>query len=430
MARAESIAGARRFVPFDEALSTILARAPEARAETVPLDESLGRTAARSLSAHEPLPGFTNSAMDGFAVRVDDVRAARHDAPRPLRILEAVAAGGVPTRTLGAGEATRIMTGAPVPEGTEAVVPIEQTAPGGEGIILVHAPVERGQNLRSKGEDLRVGDPLVARGSVLGPAEIALLAALGHDLVEVARRPVVGVISTGDELVPPGAPLRPGAIRDSNSHMLRALVRAAGAEPGPVWHVADDVEAVRASVFRTADTCDVILTLGGVSAGDYDVVRLALQSLGNLELWRVGMRPGQPQAFGEIQGRLFFGLPGNPVSCAVVFENLVRPALWKMMGRERLDRPRLTAVLADDVESKLGRRDFLRVRLDPVETLEGPPPEGTPPGILHRARLTGTQSSGAVSSLAKADGLAVIPEDWERGRAGQVVEVILWKSGA
>jgi molybdopterin molybdotransferase len=206
--------------------------------------------------------------------------------------------------------------------------------------------------------------------------------------------------------------------------MLRALVRACGAEPGPCWHLADDPAAVTAAVARVADHCDAIVTLGGVSAGDFDPVRAALAALGgDIELWRVGMRPGQPQAFGSVHGKLFFGLPGNPVSSAVVFEMLVRPALWTMLGRGSLDRPTVRAVLAGPVQSKAGRRDFLRVTLEELA-----PGQVAALGAPYRAHLTGSQSSGAISSILKADGLAVVPDEDEGLSSGTVMDVILLRA--
>jgi molybdopterin molybdotransferase len=209
-------------------------------------------------------------------------------------------------------------------------------------------------------------------------------------------------------------------VRDSNTHMIRALVRAAGGVPGPCWHLLDDAEAVASAVGRVQEHCDVIITLGGVSAGDFDPVKQALSRLPGVELWRVGMRPGQPQAFGVLSdGTLFFGLPGNPVSSAVVFEMLVRPALWTLLGRAELDRPVVRAVMGEAVQSKVGRRDFLRVRLEALsaeETLHA--------GAAYRAWLTGTQSSGALSSVMKAQGLARIPADVEAAPAGHILEVL------
>jgi len=320
-------------------------------------------TLRADLVAHEPFPRFDNSAMDGFAVRALDVAGATAAAPVTLAVTETLAAGGVATHAVARGEAIRIMTGAPLPAGVDAVVPIEQTDAATNAVRIL-APVAAGENVRPAGEDFAAGTLLARSGDVIGPGTIALLAALGHAQVDVSLPPRVAILSTGDELVAPGQPVGPGQIRDSNTHMMRALVRAAGCDPGPCWHLADDAQAVATAIGRVADHCDAIVTLGGVSAGDFDPVREALGTLGgDVELWRVGMRPGQPQAFGLAHGKLFFGLPGNPVSSAVVFEMLVRPALWTMLGRRVLDRPSVRAVLAEPVQSKVGRRDFLRVML-------------------------------------------------------------------
>jgi molybdopterin molybdotransferase len=427
----------RRFLSFDEARSTILAAArPHVLpTEKVDLDETLGRTLREDVVADEPNPRFDNSAMDGFAVRATDVAGASPSSPVALAVVETIGAGRVATVPVGRGQAIRIMTGAPLPPGADAVVAIERTSawvapPSSEdpdGVlgrsatpdefdparVLVRAAVTAGENVRPAGEDFVVGEQLVSSGAVVTPGVIAVMAALGHPWAEVSRVPRVAILSTGDELVRPGVELAPGQIRDSNTHMMRALVRSVGAEPGPCWHLLDDAEAVAAAVERVREQSDVILTLGGVSAGDFDPVKQALSRLPGVELWRVGMRPGQPQAFGVLGGgTLFFGLPGNPVSSAVVFEMLVRPALWALMGRSLLDRPTTQARMAEAVTSKLGRRDFLRVRLDGAD---GPP---------WRARLTGSQSSGAVSSIHRANGFAVVPEDVASLAADAVVTVI------
>ncbi len=415
----------RHFVPFENALRSVLRRAEELRlgTETIPLDEALGRTLREDIVADEPFPSFANSAMDGFAVRAADVAGATSESPRRLRVIERVAAGAVPARALDAGEATRIMTGAPLPLAADAVVPIESTSAFGNrsddfADVDVHGPVAAGENVRPAGEDFSAGERLAIAGRPIDAGVIGVMAALGHNSAEVSRIPRVAIISTGDELVPPGQPLPPGKIRDSNSHTLRALVRAAGASPGPTWHVADDPVALEAAVRKVLERCDVVVTIGGVSAGDFDPVRQALGTFADVELWRVGMRPGQPQAFGVVEGRLFFGLPGNPVSTAVVFEMLVRPALWTMMGRTDLDRPRVRATMSEAVTSKSGRRDFLRVTLAT---------DATAPGG-YRASLTGTQSSGAISSILRADGLAVVPDGIERVAPGDALEVLLWRS--
>jgi molybdopterin molybdotransferase len=427
----------RRFLSFDEARSTILAAARQhvLPTEKVDLDDTLGRTLREDIVADEPNPRFDNSAMDGFAVRAADVTGASPSSPVSLAVVETIGAGRVATVPVGPGQAIRIMTGAPLPQGADAVVAIERTsawiapspAEDPDGVlgrsatfdesdpsrVSVRAAVAPRENVRPAGEDFAVGENLVSSGAVVTPGIIAVMAALGHPWAEVSRPPRVAILSTGDELVGPGTQPAPGQVRDSNTHMMRALVRSVGAEPGPCWHLLDDAEAVAAAVERVKAKADVILTLGGVSAGDFDPVKQALSRLAGVELWRVGMRPGQPQAFGVLEGgKLFFGLPGNPVSSAVVFEMLVRPALWAMMVRAILDRPTTQARMTEAVTSKLGRRDFLRVRL---EGAEGPP---------WRAKLTGSQSSGAVSSIHRASGFAVVPEDVASLAADTVVTVI------
>jgi len=426
---ATGTAKARRFVTFDEARSAILARAALAvmPAESIALDDALERTLRMDLVAHEPFPRFDNSAMDGFAVRAADVASATAGAPVTLAVSETLAAGSVATHAVARGEAIRIMTGAPLPAGADAVVAIEQTSADGAGAdpaaasVRILAPVAVGENVRPAGEDFPVGETLARAGDVIGPGTIALLAALGHAQVDVALPPRVAILSTGDELVSPGQPVGPGQIRDSNTHMMRALVRAAGCDPGPCWHLADDPAAVATAIARVAEHCDAIVTLGGVSAGDFDPVREAVATLGDdVELWKVGMRPGQPQAFGLAHGKLLFGLPGNPVSSAVVFEMLVRPALWTILGRRVLDRPTVRAVLADPVQSKVGRRDFLRVTLEELA-----PGQVAELGVPFRARLTGNQSSGALSSVRKAQGLAVVPENTPDLASGSAIQVLL-----
>ena len=420
----------RRFVSFDEARATILARAQALvmPTENVPIDDALGRTLREDVIAQEPFPRFANSAMDGYAVRASEVLKATSSNPISLDVVETVAAGSIARANIARGQTIRIMTGAPLPEGADAVVPVEQTEAAerieGDGtIIRVHilAPVSPGEHVRMVGEDFTAGTRLATAGRVVDPSLISVLATLGHTEAEVSMPPRVAIISTGDELVAPGEPVGPGQIRDSNTHTIRAMVRAAGCEPAPGWRVLDDPEALAAAIARVADHCEVIVTLGGVSAGDYEPVKQAMATMADGELWRVGMRPGQPQAFGTVHGKLFFGLPGNPVSSAVVFEMLVRPALWTLLGRATLDRPVVRAVLADSVESKVGRRDFLRVTLEALSA-----EETSRVGAAYRARLTGTQSSGAVSSILRAEGLAVVPEAKDQHLADESIDVLSW----
>jgi molybdopterin molybdotransferase len=409
-----SIAAAARKLAYEDARARVMAAAPGLAArlgvERVALDAALGRFLAEPIVAGEPLPRFDNSAVDGYAVRAADVAGASDATPVRLAVLEAVGAGHVPSRAVGTGEAALVMTGAPLPRGADCVVMRERTAEDSREVRVL-ASVRAGENVRPRGEDADQGETIAVRGRVVGPGEIAALATLGRADVSVARRPRVAVLSTGDELKDPGEALAPGQIYDSNSHTIAAAIVTAGCVAGEVWRVRDDVRVVADALAALLETHDVVLSLGGVSMGDFDPVKLAIGELAGVEWWRVGMRPGGPQAFGSPgDGRVFYGLPGNPVSSSVVFDRLARPMLRAAMGAEVVDRPTTRATLADHVHSALGRRDFIRVQLE---------------GGL--ARLTGSQSSGAVTSLAKADGLGVIPEDVTEAPAGTEIEVILWR---
>ena len=416
-----SIAAAARKLSFEDAQARVLAAVPGLAArlvvERVSLAEALGRVLAEPLVAHQALPLFDNSAVDGYAVRAADVAAATEANPVRLSVLERVGAGSVPERTVGAGQAILVMTGAPLPAGADCVLMRERTVEGGEDVRSL-TPARAGENVRPRGEDVREGDTVVAQSTVVGPGEIAALAALGHAEAAVVSRPRVAVLSTGDELRDPGEPLGPGQIYDSNSHAMRAAIVASGAEAGEVWRVRDDPKVVAGALRSLLEAHDVVLSLGGVSMGDFDPVKLALAEIPGVEWWRVAMRPGGPQAFGALdEGRVFYGLPGNPVSSSVVFDRLARPLLRAAMGIPSPDRPIVRATLSEVVRSAIGRRDFVRVRL----TGE--------PGAW-RASLTGSQSSGAVTSLARADGLGVIPEDLETALAGSTIQVILWREPA
>src|SRR5262245_14703723 len=255
--------------------------------EFVPIDDALGLTLREDLVADEPNPRFDNSAMDGYAVRASDIAGV----PASLRVVETVPAGRVPSSVVGAGEAVKIMTGAPIPSGADVVVPVEKTTFTEDSVTVLES-LPAGEHIRPAGEDFKAGEKLVAAGRVIDPGVIAILAALGHPEVEVSLRPRVAIISTGDELVAPGQPVGPGQVRDSNTHTIRAMIRAAGCEPGPTWRVLDAPDAVAQAVRRVVDHCEVIITLGGISAGDFDPVKQALSSLGEIELWKVAMKPG------------------------------------------------------------------------------------------------------------------------------------------
>ncbi len=400
-------------VGFGEARARVLARVGPLPPRQVPLGEALGCVLAEDVRAGEDIPPFANSAMDGFAVRSADVARASAAAPVPLRLAGEVFAGTAMLPTVAPGTAARIMTGGALPPGADAVVPVEQAA-AEDDRVLVRLAAGPGAFVREAGEDVRSGTVVLARGRVLDPAAIGMLASVGRRAATAHPRPRVTVVSTGDELVDPGEPLRPGQIRDSNSWLLAALATAAGAEAWRFGRLRDDPEALRKGFAEAAAAADLVLTSGGVSVGERDYTGRVLAELGDVTPRKVAMQPGMPQAFGLVGGTPLFGLPGNPVSCFVVFEVLVRPALRRLagFGPGQLDRPRVAARLAEDVRSPRGKVSFLRVRLRTGEA-----------GI--EAALTGPQGSGVLSSCVAADGLAVVGEEVTALPAGAEVEVLL-----
>jgi molybdopterin molybdotransferase len=411
-----SSAAERSAISYAEARERVLAAAQPLPPEQVPLAEAVGRPLRRPVVARHPLPPFRNSAMDGVAVRGADLAGATAAAPVILRVTETVRAGRVAGHALDAGEAVRIMTGAMLPDGADAVIPIEEVdvasgASGVERVRIRRAPMS-GENIREAGLDLAAGTVALEAGRALTPHDLALLAALGEARPTVGRRPHVAVISTGDELLPPEAALTPGAIRDSNLPMLVALLDECGARVVSAKRVGDDPELVGKQVRSALAMADVVVTIGGVSAGDFDPVKFALAGMGGVELWRVAMRPGRPQAFGTPDGRLFFGLPGNPASVACVFEALVRPALRKLQGFATLDRPRMAVRVAVDIESSVQRTDFVRATL------------GRRDGEWWAAPA-GEQVSGHLAPQSRAHALLVVPAAAARLAAGEAAEAFL-----
>jgi molybdopterin molybdotransferase len=381
----------------------------------LPLSLCAGRALRRSVVAPHALPPFRNSAMDGWAVRAADLAGATPAAPVTLRIVGELPAGTVSARAIGPGEGMRIMTGSMPPPGADAVVPFEEGERGADGggeTMRATRPAEPGDHLRAAGADVGQAETVLEEGRELSAHDLALLAALGVTVLEVSPAPRVAVISTGDELVDPAEPLRPGAIRDSNLGMLALLASQAGAEVAIAERLPDDPRRVTERVEEAIATCDVVLTIGGVSAGDFDPVKQALTSLGEIQLWRVAMRPGRPQAFGRPRGRLFHGLPGNPASVACVFEALVRPALRRLQGFASLDRPRAPVRLARDVPSKAGRTDFVRCTLK----WRGAELWATP---------AGEQVSGHLAPQARAHALVVVPEAAAMLREGDTAEALV-----
>ncbi|HVM30476.1 MAG TPA: gephyrin-like molybdotransferase Glp [Candidatus Limnocylindrales bacterium] len=390
---------------------------------------AMGLILAEPLVARHTLPPWDNSAMDGFAVRAIDVASAEPVAGVRLTVVGEAAAGHPPTAAVGAGTAVRILTGAPMPSGADAVVPVEDTDvdPGLVDLpqtVEIRRAVPTGAHVRSRGSDVMAGTTLLRSGCTIGPAEAAIAAAGGHAALPVHRRPRVAVLATGDELAEPGSELEESQIPDSNSTGLLAQAMAVGAEAIALGISRDRLPDVVAALRRGMERADVVVVSGGVSVGAHDVVKEAFSELGRLELWRVAVQPGKPLAFaragrdGEGPPAVLFGLPGNPVSSFVTFELFVRPVLARLAGHLSTPaRETVSARLAEPVTKSPGRRAFLRVRLTAAA------------GEWH-ASLAGGQGSHVLSALAAADGLAVVPEDVAGLPAGASVEVILLRRPA
>ncbi len=402
---------APEFLSWAEARARVLAAVRPLAPIDMPLDALPGRALAERVAAPYALPPFANSAMDGYALRAGDVAAA----PIELPVVMVLAAGHGAAGPLPPGTAARIMTGAEIPDGANAVVPFEEAeridAGEGERVRLI-APARAGAHIRPAGADIAAGEEALAAGRELSAHDVALLAALGFDRARARPRPRAAVISTGDELLPAGAPPAPGRIHDSNRPMLCALAREAGCEVVLDAHAGDDPARVTAAIRGALERAQVVFTIGGVSAGDFDPVKQSLSAIGGIHLWRVAMRPGKPQAFGTSGGRLFFGLPGNPASVACVFETLARPALRALQGFKSIDRPRIEVRAAAPIASKAGRTDFIRVTL----AREAGTWLATP---------AGAQTSGHLTPQSRAHALAVIPEALDQAQAGAALEALL-----
>ncbi len=435
---------------FEQALDAVLSAIPgPLGSEDVAvgaLHRALGRALAADIVAATDLPPWDNSAMDGYAIRAADVADATEDHPARLIVVGEVAAGGDPPALTDGATCIRIATGAPLPRGADAVVPVEFTTPlGADGdavgrpgdqaaggvpaACLVHQPVAAGASIRRRGEDVRAGDVVASAGTPLTPALVALAAGIGVGTVRVHARPFVGVLATGDEVRPAGSDLGPSGIPDANGPALRALVASVGGEPVDLGVAPDDLDSVVArleSVLGRDDAdggreVDAVVVSGGVSVGPYDVVRAAFGAVGEVDLWRVAIQPGKPFAFGRTTtGAVLFGLPGNPVSTFVTFELFVRPALRRLAGLDPVARSADRCVLADAASSSVGRRTFVRVVADRAAD-----------GTVQRddagravVRLAGGQGSHVLSSLAAADGLAIVPEAMAAVPAG--TELDLW----
>jgi len=411
-------------ISVEEALEKVLSYVEVLEPERKPVLDCLGQVLAEDVYSDIDIPPLDNSAMDGYALRAKDTRGASESSPRYLVVVGEVAAGSISSQEVRPGTAIRIMTGAPLPEGADAVVRFEDTdevsrkSSGGDlSQIGILCQVKKGLNVRGRGEDIAKGDLILKEGKVLRPQEIGVLASLGRSTALVIRRPIVAILATGDELVGVDQPLAPGKIHDSNTYTIAAEVSRYGGIPKILGIGRDSVRSLTEKIDEGLDA-DMLITSGGVSKGDYDIVKDVLAEHGEVGFWTVCMKPGKPLAFGVIKnveggrkGRVpHLGLPGNPVSSMITFEQFARPAILKMMGKKILAKPAIRAIIEDDVVNTDGRRLFARV----IVTRRG--------GQYH-ASPTGPQGSGILTSMARANGLAVIPENSKGVKAGDVVEV-------
>ena len=397
-----------KLIEYPEAERLVFESTPRLPVEETPLGEALGLALAQDLEATTDSPPFDNSAVDGYALRSEDAEVGRI-----FSVVDEAPAGRPAKRRVGEGEAIKIFTGGVIPDGVDAVVMVENTSGWGEEFELKKVP-SPGDNIRAAGEDTRRGDVILLSGTEVGAPEIALAATQGYGALPVYRRPKVAVLSTGTELVEPGTrDLDPGEIFDSNSYAIVAAAREAGAEARRLYAASDEADTLRAAIEEALETADVVVTSGGVSVGEKDLVKSTLLDLGVEQVfWGVKFKPGKPLFYGKRDETRFFGLPGNPVSAMVCFDLFVRPALMAMMGREDLKRPRIPVYFEEDVVNKFGRMHAMRVAL-----------ERTGNGWL--ARSVGAQGSGLVSSLTRADALALIGPESEGVRAGDPVEAIV-----
>ena len=398
-------------ISLEEALSQILNAIHPLGLEKVNLLDTLGRVIGEDILASRPIPPKNNSAMDGYALCWEDTRGASREIPVILEVIEDLPAGSIPSKTVGKGQAVRIMTGAPVPEGADAVMRMEDTEKDGQQVrIFVEAA--KGQDIRNAGEDVRKGEKVISRGDILRPAEIGMLAALGRSFISVYQRPLVAILATGDELVDVDENPSPWQIISSNSYALAAQILDCGATPLQIGIAKDTREDLTAK-FKTALRADLIISSGGVSVGDYDLVKDIMKEVGNrMQFWQVAMRPGKPLAFGAMNNIPLFGLPGNPVSSMVSFEQFVRPSILKLMGHRNLFRRTVRALLKEPIDKKKGTRHFIRARI----TFE----DGR-----YRVVSTGEQGSGILKSMVKANGLIVLPEETTSVKVGETVMVQL-----
>ena len=413
-------------ISVEEARDRILSFFARLEVERVPVLDALGQVLAENVRAPFDIPPLDNTAMDGYAVRAADTAGATEASPRALHVIANLAAGYVLEQVVGVGEAVRIMTGAPMPPGSDAIVPFEETdetlrgpgePPTKGSSVRVFKAAEVGANIRYRAEDVHAGAPVLQAGRVVRASEIGVLASMGVAEVDVIRRPVVAILSTGDEVTAPGQPLLPGRIYDSNAYGLAALVKKYGGIPKLLGISPDTVEELTRRI-REGYSADMIVTSAGVSRGDFDVVKDVLANEGAIDFWTVRMKPGKPLAFGAFMtpsGRTVphLGLPGNPVSSMVSFELFGRPAIFKMLGREGWERPVIRAITRDEVRNTDGRRFYARCIVAKGD-------DGR-----YYADLTGPQGSGILTSMSAANALTIIPEDVPVAMPGDEIDVMM-----
>jgi molybdopterin molybdotransferase len=404
--------GTQGLTPLSEAQKVVLDATPVLGLEKIPILDALGRVLGEDIVAERDNPPWDNSAMDGFAVRWEDIRQ-EHAIQKPvtLSIVEDVPAGKMPSKTVGPGQAIRIMTGAPIPKGADTVLKVEDTEPTPDS-VRVFKPEPKGANVRPQGEDVRKGECIIAKGTQIRPGEAGMLAILAKSFVFVNQRPRVAILSTGDELADLDERFSEEKIINSNSYGIAAAVQDAGGIPF-LLGIARDTPAALKEKISHGLTADILVLSGGVSMGDYDFTKAVFRDLGaEMNFWKLAIRPGQPLAFGKIQGKLAFGLPGNPVSSMVTFEQLVRPAMLKMSGHRSYGRPLVQAVFQEKFSKRTDRRHFLRGVLTQEDS-------------IFKVRTTGDQGSGILTSMVKANCLIDVPVEVERLNPGDLVTVQL-----
>jgi molybdopterin molybdotransferase len=414
-------------IPVEEALEKVLSAITPLSHDTVPLLNSHGLITAETINSSINIPPLDNSGMDGYAVRSEDIKTSSYKKPTTLRIIEETAAGTIPKKRVLPMTATRIMTGAPIPNGADTVVRFEDTndsersRQNSNSNINIYVPAKTGTAIRQAGGDIKIGENAITAGTEIGPAQIGVLASLGNTKIKIFRRPKVSIISSGNELVSPGHSLPEGHIYDINTYSIASSVARLGGTP-EILGIAKDTRESLIGLLEKAKDSDLIITSAGVSAGYYDLVKEVIQDYGSVDLWSVKMRPGKPVVFGELQGPKnskwpskvpILGLPGNPVSAMVVFHIFGRPILKKMMGHKKWDPVSIEATLLDPIDNEDGRRVYARALIDQATNGE------------YTAKLSGPQGSNVLTAMARANGLAICPEDINRLEPGSKVRVEL-----